>query len=93
MTNIKNEKTVLVTIAAIVAVIAVSTIAIGYECMALAQETTTITKNVTNKGVNTPIDSDQKQDCVTVGGTSGIMGSCHATSTDKNNETGGILKK
>jgi hypothetical protein len=93
MRSIKNERTALVRIAAMVAVIAVSTIAIGNGRMALAQETTTITKNVTNAGVNTSIDSNQKQDCVTAGGTSGIMGSCHSTSTDRNNETGGILKK
>jgi hypothetical protein len=93
MRSIKNERTALVTIAAIVAVIAVSTIAIGYGRMALAQETTTITKNVTNTGVNTPTDSSQKQDCTTAGEMSGISSSCTAKSTDSNNESGGILHK
>jgi hypothetical protein len=93
MTNVKNQKTVLVAIAAIVAVIAVSTIAMGNVRSASAAETTTITKNVNNTGVNTPTDSSQKQDCVTAGGTSGISGSCTATSANTNTESGGILHK
>jgi len=81
MTSIKNEKTALVAIVAIAAVLAVSTIAIGND-MALAAEITTVTKNVNNTGVNVQTDIHQKQDCQTVGGTSGIANSCIATSTD-----------
>lgn len=50
--------------------------------MALAAETTTITKNVNNTSVNVQTDTHQKQDCQTVAGTSGIAKSCEATSTD-----------
>jgi len=92
MTKIKQSKTLLA-IAAIATVLAVSTIAIGIGRTALAADTTTITKNLNNTGVNVPTDTDQKQDCQTVGGKSGISGSCTATSTDKINQTGGILTK
>ncbi|MFY9872681.1 MAG: hypothetical protein WAK17_23480, partial [Candidatus Nitrosopolaris sp.] len=44
-----------------------------------------------NKGVQT--DTNQKQDCTTTGGSSGISGSCTATSTDRINQSGGELKK
>jgi hypothetical protein len=93
MTKVKNQKTILVAIAAIVAVIAVSIIAIGNGRMASAQETTTITKNTNNTGVNTPIDSNQKQGCTTAGGTSGISSSCTASSSNTNTQSGGILHK
>jgi hypothetical protein len=93
MTNVNNQKTALVAIVAIAALIVVSTIAIGNGRMALAQETTTITKNTNNTGINTPIDSSQKQDCQTVGGSSGISGSCAASSTNTNTQSGGILHK
>jgi len=92
MTKIKQSKTLLA-IAAIATVLAVSTIAIRIGRTALAADTTTITKNLNNTGVNVPTDTDQKQDCQTVGGKSGISGSCLATSTDKINQTGGILKR
>jgi hypothetical protein len=74
-------------------VIAVSTIAIGYGRMALAADTKTVTVHINNTGVNTPTDSDQKQDCTTVGEMSGISGSCTATSANTNTESGGILHK
>jgi len=92
MTTIKNQKTALVAIAAIAAVLAVSTIAIG-SVHAADTTTTTITKNTNNTGVNVPTDTDQKQDCQTVGGNSGISGSCTASSTDTVTQSGGILKK
>jgi hypothetical protein len=85
----RNQKTALVAIAA---TLVVSTIAIGIGRSALA-ETTTITKNVNNTGVNVQTDTNQKQDCQTVGGSSGISGSCTATSTDRVNDSGGILNK
>jgi hypothetical protein len=93
MTSIKNHKTALVAISAIAAVLAVSTIAIGNGRMALAAETTTITKNVNDTGVNVQTDTNQKQDCLTAGGTSGISGSCTATSTDNVMQSGGIHHK
>jgi len=93
MTSIKNEKTALVAIVAIAAVLAVSTIAIGNGRMALAADTTTITKNTNNTGVNVQTDTNQKQVCQTVGGTSGISGSCIGTSTDRINQSGGQLTK
>jgi hypothetical protein len=92
MTGI-NQKTALVAIAAIATVLAVSTIAIGNGRMAFAAETTTITKNTNNTGINVPTDTNQKQDCQTVGGTSGISGSCIGTSTDTVTQSGGMLKK
>jgi len=68
-------------------------IAIGNGRMALAAETTTITKNVNNTGVNVQTDTNQKQDCLTAGGTSGFSGSCTATSTDNIMQSGGIHHK
>ena len=94
MTTIKNQTKGLVAIVTIAAVLAVSTIALGSGRMALADtDTKTVTIHVNNTGVNVPTDTDQKQDCQTVGGTSPISGSCTATSTDKINQTGGILNK
>jgi hypothetical protein len=61
--------------------------------IALADDITHITKNVNNKGINVQTDTNQKQDCETVGGSSGIAGSCHATSTDRVNQSGGELRK
>jgi hypothetical protein len=92
---IKNQKTALFTIAAVAAVLAVSTIAIGNGRMALAADTTTttITKDVNNTGVNVQTDTNQKQDCLTAGANSGIANSCTASSTDNINQQGGILKK
>jgi hypothetical protein len=92
MTNAKQTKTLLA-IAAIATVVAVSTIAIGNVRMALGADTTTVTKNLNNTGINVQTDTNQKQDCQTAGASSGISGSCLATSTDKVNQTGGILKK
>ena len=93
MTSIKNERTALVAIVAIAAVLAVSTIAIGNGRMALAAETTTITKNTHSTGVNVQPDTNQKQVCQTVGGTSGIANSCTAKSNDTVSQSGGMLQK
>ena len=93
MTSIKNHKTALVAISAIAAVLAVSTIAIGNGRMAYAAETTTITKNVNNTGVNVQTDTAQKQNCETAGGSSPMSGSCTATSTDNVMQSGGIHHK
>ena len=91
---IKNQKTALFTIAAIAAVLAVSTIAIGNGRMALAEtDTKTVTIHVNNTGINVPTETNQKQQCDTVGVNSGIAGSCLGTSTDSINQQGGILKK
>ena len=97
MISIKHYKpaTVLVAIAALVGMLAVSTVAIGSVHKALAADTKTITKTIriNNTGVNTPQDTDQKQECLTAGGTSSITGSCTASSTDTITESGGLLKK
>jgi hypothetical protein len=96
MTSIKNYKpaTVLVAIAAVAGMVAVSTVAIGvHTAFAADTETTTVTKNVNNTGVNVPTDTNQKQNCVTAGGTSAISTSCTASSTDTVTQSGGILKK
>jgi hypothetical protein len=92
MTGI-NQKTAVVAIAAIATVLAVSTIAIGNGRTALAAETTTITKSTNNTGINVPTDTNQKQDCLTAGGSSGLTGSCIGSSTDSVTQSGGILKK
>ncbi|HYA84444.1 MAG TPA: hypothetical protein VEH06_13505 [Candidatus Bathyarchaeia archaeon] len=88
MTTIKNQKKAL-GIVAIAAVIAVSTVALGNGRVALA-DTTTITKHTNNTGVNVPTDTDQKQNCETAGGSSGIAMSCTANSNDQVTESGGI---
>ncbi len=90
MASINNHKlaTVLVAITALAGVLAVSTVAVHN---AFADtKTVTVTKNTNNTGVNVPTDTDQKQDCVTAGGYSGIADSCHASSTDKIDQSGGI---
>ena len=95
MTSIKNHKpaTVLVVIAALAGVLVVSTVTIGSIHKALADESKTITKNVTNSGVNVPTDTDQKQECETAGGNSGVTNSCTAASTDTVTQSGGIHHK
>jgi hypothetical protein len=95
MTSIKHYKpaTVLFAIAALAGVLVLSTVAIGSVHKALAADTKTITKSVNNTGVNVPTDTDQKQNCQTAGGSSGISGSCTASSTDTITQSGGILKK
>jgi hypothetical protein len=94
MTSINYKPaTVLVAIAALAGVLAVSTVAIGSAHNAFADDTKTITKTTTNTGVNVPTDTDQKQECQTAGGSSGIGSSCQATSQDTRNQNGGVLKK
>jgi len=91
---IKNQKTALVTIAAIATVLAVSTIAIGLGRMALAEtDTKTVTVHVNNTGINVPTETNQKQGCLTAGANSQITGSCIGTSTDTITSSGGMLKK
>ena len=83
--------TVLVAIAALAGMLAVSTVAIGSGRIALAEtETTTTTKHFNNTGINVQTNTNQKQDCDTAGGYSGIADSCHASSTDKVDQSGGI---
>jgi hypothetical protein len=87
-----NEMTrTLLVIAAIATVLAVGAYSLGH--MALAAETTTVTKTTNNSGVNVPTETNQKQYCQSAGGTSGISGSCIGTSTDTVTQSGGILKK
>jgi len=74
MINVKNQKTALFAIVAIAALVVVSTIAIGSGRLASAAETTTITKTVHNNGTNVQTETNQKQNCITAGGSSGIGG-------------------
>src|SRR5215831_2405660 len=46
-----------------------------------------------NTGINVPTDTNQKQDCLTAGASSGITNSCTASSTNTVTQSGGILKK
>jgi hypothetical protein len=69
MTSVKHDKTALVVISA---ALVVSIIAIGNGRMVLAAETTTITKNLNNAGINVQTTTDQKQECQTTGGSSPI---------------------
>ena len=82
--------TALVAIAGLAGMLAVSALAVHN---AFADDTKTITKTTTNTGVNVPTDTDQKQNCETVGAMSGIANSCHATSNNTITQSGGILKK
>jgi hypothetical protein len=98
MKGIKNNKTALVAISAIAAVLAVSTVAIGTLQMASADET--VTKNVDNTGINVQTHTSQKQQCDTAGGSSGIggrgfgfRGTCSASSADNVTQSGGQLTK
>jgi hypothetical protein len=100
LANLKVQKTALVAIAAIITVLAVGTLAIGNEDTANAFRGfggvlpgVTITKDLNNTGINVQTDTNQKQDCLTAGGSSGISGSCTAGSTDTISQSGGILKK
>ena len=93
MINVKNQKTGLVAIVAIAALVVVSTIAIGSGRLASAAETTTITKTVNNNGTNVQTETNQKQNCITAGGYSGVADSCHASSSDKVESSGGLLSK
>jgi hypothetical protein len=97
MTSIKNYKpaTVLVVIAALVGMLAASTVAIGSVRTALAADTSTKTVTIhdNNTGVNVQTDTNQKQNCVTAGSMSPLSGSCTAHSTNTVTESGGILKK
>ena len=100
MTTINNHKT----LTALVAISAIVAVLTGSVHMAFAQlnSTTatdpptpagkTITKTTTNTGVNVPTDTDQKQECKTAGGSSGIANSCTASSTDNVDQSGGIKK-
>jgi hypothetical protein len=96
MRSIKNHKpaTVLVAIAALAGVLVVSTSAIGSGRIALAaHDNDTKVSHFNNTGVNVQTDTNQKQECKTAGGASGITGSCTAASTDTVTQSGGILKK
>ncbi len=46
-----------------------------------------------NTGINVQTDTNQKQDCQSAGGSSGIANSCQASSTDQVSQSGGNLKK
>jgi hypothetical protein len=91
-----NQKTAL--LAAIVTVLAVSTISIENGRTALAADTT---KNVDNTGINVQTHTNQNQQCDTAGGSSGIgggrgfgfHGGCSASSLDTVNQTGGELRR
>ena len=52
-----------------------------------------IAGNVNNTGINVPTDTQQKQECETAGGNSGVSNSCTAASTDTVTQSGGIMKE
>ena len=81
--------TALVVMAGLAGMLAVSALTVHN---AFADDTKTITKTTTNSGVNVPTDTDQKQQCDTAGGMSGISGSCTAKSNDTISQSGGIKK-
>ncbi len=69
-------------------------VTIGSGRIALAvHDNDTIVSHFNNTGVNVQTDTNQKQECKTAGGASGITGSCTAASTDTVTQSGGILKK
>jgi hypothetical protein len=96
MTSMKNHKT----LTAIVAISAIAVVLTGSVHMAFAfrfggapPPGNSITKTINNQGVNVQTDTDQKQDCQTVGETSAMSGSCVANSNNQITESGGTLKK
>ena len=89
MTSIQKSVTALVVMAGLAGMLAVGSLAV-HNAFA---DTKTITKTTTNTGVNVPTDTDQKQQCDTAGGMSGISGSCTAKSNDTISQSGGILTK
>jgi len=92
--SIKNHKT----LSAIVAISAIAVVSTGSVHMAfgLGRFSTpgnSTTNTIDNQGVNVQTDTNQKQNCQSVGGTSPISGSCIANSNNQITESGGILKK
>ncbi|MGC2683514.1 MAG: hypothetical protein WA323_16765, partial [Candidatus Nitrosopolaris sp.] len=88
MTSIMKSATVLVVIAALAGMLAVSSVA-AHNAFADDAKTVTVTKNINNKGVDVQTDTNQKEDCLTAGETSPISNSCHATSSDTVTQSGG----
>lgn len=78
MTSTRKSTTVLVTIAALAGMLAVSSVA-AHNAFADDAKTVTITISINNKGVNVQTNTDQKQDCQTAGETSPITNSCQTT--------------
>ncbi len=87
MTGIYNHKT-LIALAAISAIAAALT---GSAHMASAF-VAVLTGHTTNTGVNVQTDTNQKQDCLTTGGSSPISMSCTANSNDRVTQSGGLNK-
>jgi hypothetical protein len=95
MAGIKNYKA----LTALVATLAIAVVLTGSIHGALAffgrgtLPGNSITNTINNQGINVQTDTDQKQDCQTTGGSSGIANSCQASSTDHVSQSGGNLKK
>ncbi len=92
MTSTSKPATVLVAIAALAGMLAISSIAV-HNAFADDSKTVTVTKNTNNTGVNVQTDTNQKQNCETAGENSGMSSSCTASSSDNLQQSGGILKK
>jgi hypothetical protein len=92
MTSIRKPATVLVVIAALAGMLAVSSVAV-HNAFADDAKTVTVTKSTTNSGVNVQTGTNQEQNCQTAGGSSPIGTSCNAGSTDIITQSGGVLKK
>jgi hypothetical protein len=100
MAAIKNLKTTIVTISTIVTALIVSTVVTASVHIAFADETIRTTKNVDNTGINVQTHTDEKKQCDTAGGSSGIGGgfgrfggTCSAFSADNVTQSGGKLTK
>jgi hypothetical protein len=83
-----SNRIAIAAIAANMCVLVVSTVTIGSIRIALAANDNTIVSHFNNAGVNVQTDTNQKQDCKTAGESSGISGSCQATSTDRITQRG-----
>jgi hypothetical protein len=89
MTTVKNHKAA----TALVAISAIAAVLIGSGHFVLAASDNTIVSHVNNTGVNVQTSTNQEQKCDTAGGSSGISGSCTASSTDNVMQSGGIYHK
>ena len=87
----KNHKTttVLVAIAALSAILVAGSLAAASDHFAFANKKGK--KSFENNGIAIPNITAQLQKCVAAGGTSPITGSCIATSTNTNDESGGVV--
>jgi hypothetical protein len=94
MANVKSA------LIAIAAVLAVSTIVIGHQHAVLAfrgipapTPGISITKDLSNTGINIQTNTNQKQTCVATSSNSGISGSCITSATHRVDQSGAELRR